>query len=153
MKKLVLIFLVLFLAVSCKKELVKEPKGLLDREKMVNIMYDLSVLEAVRYQNPLSVDSMDTNPTKFILRKYKVDSVQFSQSNKYYAANYETYKDMFDEINARLEKQKKVLDSLVKIEDKKAAKKSKTKIDDKEGSKKTQDLKNADASKEKMELR
>lgn len=154
MKKFVLIIVVLFLAVSCKKELIKKPNRLIERGKMVDIMYDLSLLEAVRYQNPLSLDSMNTNPKKFILKKYKVDSLQFSQSNKYYAANYETYKEIFDEINARIEKQKKIADSLVKIEEKKAAKKNKKgkKVDDK-GLEKPEKLKNADSLKQKMEDR
>jgi hypothetical protein len=125
MKNFLLIVLVLFLSVSCKKDLVKEPKRLIEKEKMIDIMYDLSILEAIKYQNPLSVDSMDTNQKKFVLQKYKVDSLQFAQSNIYYAADYDTYKDMFDEIAKRLEKNQKVADSLVKIEEKKAAKANK----------------------------
>jgi len=125
MKNFVLIVLVLFLSVSCKKELVKEPKRLIEKEKMIDIMYDLSILEAIKYQNPLSVDSIDTNQKKFVLQKYKVDSLQFAQSNIYYAADYDTYKDMFDEIARRLERNQKEADSLVKIEEKKAAKANK----------------------------
>jgi meiotically up-regulated gene 157 (Mug157) protein len=125
MKNFVVIVLILFLSVSCKKELVQEPKGLIEREKMIDIMYDLSLLEAMKYQNPLSLDSIDTNPKKFILRKYKVDSLQFAQSNIYYAADYTTYKDMFDQIAKRLEKKQKAVDSIVKVEEKKAAAKAK----------------------------
>nr|WP_233566136.1 DUF4296 domain-containing protein [Flavobacterium sp. 81] len=85
-------------------------------------MYDLSLLEAIKYQNPMSVDSNETNPTKFILQKYKVDSLQFAQNNMYYAADYESYKDMFDEISKRLAKNQRATDSLVKIDEKKEAK-------------------------------
>ncbi|MET0945892.1 MAG: DUF4296 domain-containing protein [Flavobacterium sp.] len=122
MKNFVFIILVLFLSVSCKKELVKEPKRLIEKEKMVDIMYDLSLLDAMKYQNPLSLDSIDADPKKFILKKYKVDSLQFAQSNIYYAADYDTYKDMFDEISKRLAVQQRAADSIVKIEEKKAAK-------------------------------
>jgi hypothetical protein len=125
MKNFVLIILVLFLSVSCKKELVKEPKRLIDKGKMIDIMYDLSVLDAIKYQNPLSLDSTDSSQKKFIFQKYKVDSLQFAQSNMYYAADYESYKDMFDQIAKRLEKNQKKADSLVKIEEKKAAKEKK----------------------------
>jgi len=122
MRNFVLIVLVLFLSVSCKKELVKEPKKLIEKDKMIDIMYDLSLLEAIRYQNPVSLDSLETSPTKFVLQKYKVDSLQFAQSNMYYAADYSNYKEMFDEVGKRLEKNKRATDSLVKIEEKKAAK-------------------------------
>jgi len=122
MRNFVLIVLVLFLSVSCKKELVKEPKKLIEKDKMIDIMYDLSLLEAIRYQNPVSLDSLETSPTKFVLQKYKVDSLQFAQSNMYYAADYSNYKEMFDEVGKRLEKNKRTTDSLVKIEEKKTAK-------------------------------
>jgi hypothetical protein len=127
MKNFVFIILVLFLSVSCKKDLVKEPKRLIERGKMVDIMYDLSLMEAMKYQNPLSLDSVDSDPKKFVFKKYKVDSLQFAQSNIYYAADYNGYKDMFDEIGKRLAVQQRATDSIVKIEDKIAAKEAKKK--------------------------
>ncbi|CAD0003457.1 MULTISPECIES: DUF4296 domain-containing protein [Flavobacterium] len=122
MKNFVFILLVLFLSVSCKKELVKEPAKLIAKEKMIDIIYDLSLLDAIKYQQPLSLDSVESNPKKFIFKKYKVDSLQFAQSNIYYAADYDNYKEMFDEINARLDKEKKVIEKKIKAEEKKAAK-------------------------------
>ncbi|MFH6993152.1 DUF4296 domain-containing protein [Flavobacterium sp. FlaQc-48] len=127
MRNCVVIVLVLFLSVSCKKELVKQPAKLIEKGKMIDIMYDLSLLEAMKYQNPISLDSNETNPTKFILKKYKVDSLQFAESNKYYATDYESYKDMFDEIGKRLAIKQRATDSIVKIEEKKAAKAAKKK--------------------------
>jgi len=122
MKNFVFVILVLFLFVSCKKELVKEPAKLIEKEKMIDIIYDLSLLEAIKYQQPLSLDSVESNPTKYVFKKYKVDSLQFAQSNIYYAADYDSYKDMFDEINARLDKEKKSTEIKLKAEEKKAAK-------------------------------
>ena len=127
MKNFVVIVLVLFLSVSCKKELVKQPAKLIAKDKMIDIMYDLSLLEAMKYQHPVSADSVETDPTKFILKKYKVDSLQFSQSNQYYAADYEEYKNMFDEIGKRLAVKQRATDSIVKLEEKKAAKDKKVK--------------------------
>ncbi|WP_165834941.1 DUF4296 domain-containing protein [Flavobacterium cheongpyeongense] len=122
MKNFVFVILVLFFSVSCKKELVKEPARLIAKEKMMDIIYDLSLLEAIKYQQPLSLDSVESSPAKFIFKKYKVDSIQFAKSNMYYAADYESYKEMFDEINARLEKEKKNTEIKLKAEEKKAAK-------------------------------
>jgi hypothetical protein len=119
MKKIIIIISIVIFAVGCKKELVEKPERLVERDKMIDIMYDLSLLEAIKYQNPLSLDSSDTNPTRFILKKYKVDSLQFVKSNMYYAADYNDYKVMFDEVGARIEKNKKKIDSLIKIEEKK----------------------------------
>ncbi|WP_264531494.1 DUF4296 domain-containing protein [Flavobacterium sp. N502540] len=128
MKNFIVIILVLFLSVSCKKELVKQPAKLIGKDQMIDIMYDLSILEAMKYQHPVSADSVETNPTAFILKKYKVDSVQFSQSNRYYAADYENYKSIFDEVGKRLAVNQRATDSIVKIEEKKAAKEKKKPI-------------------------
>ncbi|UWY28898.1 DUF4296 domain-containing protein [Flavobacterium sp. TR2] len=127
MKNFIVILLVLFLSVSCKKEVVKQPAKLIEKEKMIDIMYDLSLLEAMRYQKPLSLDSIDNNPTRFVLKKYKVDSLQFAQSNIYYASDYESYKDMFDAVNKRISVNQRAADSLAKIDEKKAAKEAKNK--------------------------
>lgn len=127
MKNFVFIILVLFLSVSCKKELVKQPAKLIGKEKMMDIIYDLTLLEAIKYQQPLSLDSVESSPKKFIFKKYKVDSLQFAKSNIYYASDYDAYKEMFDQINARLEKEKKSTDLKLKAEEKKAAKANKNK--------------------------
>ena len=149
MKNFVFIILVLFLSVSCKKDLVKEPKRLIEKGKMIDIMYDLSLLDAMKYQNPMSLDSVDADPKKFIFKKYKVDSLQFAQSNIYYAANYDTYKDMFDEIGKRLAVKQRAVDSIVKIEEKKAAKiiakKPKVKVNIKDSIKKPSNPINIDS--------
>ena len=127
MKNFIVILLVLFLSISCKKDVVKQPEKLIEKDKMIDIMYDLSLLEAMRYQKPLSLDSIDNDPTKYILKKYKVDSLQFAQNNMYYASDYDSYKDMFDEVNKRISVVQRAADSLAKIDEKKAAKESKKK--------------------------
>lgn len=128
MKNCLVILLVLFLSVSCKKDVVKEPAKLIEKDKMIDIMYDLSLLDAMKYQHPELIDSTETNPTKFILKKYKIDSLQFAQNNMYYAADYENYKDMFDEVSKRLAKVQRATDSIVTIEEKKKAKVTKDSI-------------------------
>lgn len=120
--------MVLFLSISCKKDVIKQPAKLIEKDKMIDIMYDLSLLEAMRYQKPLSLDSIENDPTKFVLKKYKVDSLQFAQNNMYYASDYESYKDMFDEVNKRISVNQRAADSLVKIDEKKEAKANKNKL-------------------------
>jgi hypothetical protein len=127
MKNFIVIILVIFLSISCKKDVVKQPAKLIEKDKMIDIMYDLSLLEAMRYQKPLSLDSIENDPTKFILKKYKVDSLQFAQNNMYYASDYENYKDMFDQVNKRISVNQRAADSLAKIDEKKAAKETKKK--------------------------
>jgi hypothetical protein len=112
-------FLAILTLLGCKEDLVKQPKHLIERAQMVNIMYDLSLLEAVKYQNPAVLDSNQIRPKQFIYKKYKIDSLQLAKNNVYYASDYKNYKIMFDEVVKRIEKDKKKVSALLKAEEKK----------------------------------
>ncbi len=127
MKKILPFFIVLMILVGCKKELVKEPKQLIEREKMVNIMYDLSLLQAMKTENPTFLDSFKNNSNQYIFKKYKIDSLQFAQSNIYYAADYKEYETMYNQVKARLDKEKKLLEAWTKAKAKKEMLKAKKK--------------------------
>jgi hypothetical protein len=115
MKKIILMFsLVLFLA-SCNHNAVEKPENLIEEEVMTNILYDLSILEAMKSQNPYAPQNQSMNPKDYIFKKYKIDSLQFATSNRYYVSQIEAYKKMYDQVNERLEKEKKAADSLVLI--------------------------------------
>ncbi|WP_269685891.1 DUF4296 domain-containing protein [Flavobacterium lacustre] len=118
MKKIV-VLVVLLVFVSCKEEVVKKPNRLIEKDVMVNIMYDLSLLEAIKYQSPAILDSNKISPKQYIYKKYKVDSLQFAQSNVYYASDYEEYKNMFEQMTKRLDQKKLAVEALIKAEKKK----------------------------------
>lgn len=118
MKKIITLLVVLVF-VSCKEETVQEPKRLIEKKVMLDVMYDLSLLEAIKYKNPTVLDSNKINPRQYIFKKYKIDSLQFAQSNVYYASDYEEYKIMFEEITKRLDKNKKAVDAKIKAAKKK----------------------------------
>jgi hypothetical protein len=73
------------------------------KDKMIDVMYDLSILDAIKYQNPASLETYKINPSQYIYKKYKIDSAQFAQSNIYYASNYKDYKEMYDEVIKRID--------------------------------------------------
>jgi hypothetical protein len=122
MRKAMSFLAILILIVSCKKEIVEKPDRLIEKNKMFDIMYDLAILEGIKYQNITSLADYNVNSSQYIYKKYKIDSLQFVQSNVYYASNYEEYKDFFDEIVKRIDDQKAVVDSLVVIDVKKKVK-------------------------------
>lgn len=128
MKKIIaLLGILVFL--SCKEEVVKKPNKLIEKSVMVNIMYDLSLLEAIKYQAQEVLDSNQIAPKQYIYKKYKIDSLQFAKSSVYYAANYEEYKNMFDQVSKRLDKEKARVDALIKAEEKKKRKTKKKEKD------------------------
>jgi hypothetical protein len=122
MRKALSFLAILILFLSCKEEVVEKPDRLIEKNKMVDIMYDLAILEGMKYQNITSLVDYNVNSSQYIYKKYKIDSLQFVQSNVYYASNYEKYKDFFDEIVKRIDDQKAVVDSLVLIDVKKKVK-------------------------------
>ena len=126
MKKIV-VLVVLLVFVSCKEEVVKKPNRLIEKDVMVNIMYDLSLLEAIKYQSPATLDSNKISPKQYIYKKYKVDSLQFAQSNVYYASDYEEYKNMFEQMTKRLDQKKLAVEALIKAEKKKTKETKKAK--------------------------
>lgn len=104
MRRSVLFFLLLSL-MGCNNT-VEKPKNLIDKDKMVDIMYDLSLLEAIKSQN-INGGISNQNANAYLYKKYKIDSIQLVQSNKYYAADVEEYKKMFEEVKSRLDEQTK----------------------------------------------
>jgi len=118
-KKILLFLVVSSMLFSCQKELVKTPNHLIEKDKMINIMYDLALLEAIKIQNPSSLDSFKINSNEYIFKKYKIDSLQFAQNNIYYAADYKEYKKMFEKIKSRLDKNKIIVENLIKEKKKK----------------------------------
>lgn len=83
-------------------------------------MYDLSILEAIKIQNPSSLDTFKINSNQYIYKKHKIDSAQFAQNNIYYAADYQEYKKMYEQVKMRLEKNKFLIEAAIKVEKKKA---------------------------------
>jgi hypothetical protein len=120
MKKVMSLFILAVLFLSCNKDLVEKPDDLIDEKVMKEIIYDISLLDAIKYQNPDSLFSNGINPKTYIFKKYKIDSLQLAKSNAYYAADYREYKKMLDDINSRLNNEKNAIDLLVKKAEKKA---------------------------------
>jgi CTP:phosphocholine cytidylyltransferase-like protein len=111
MRKSLPFFIVLMLLFGCKRQIVNEPKNLIDRETMVNILYDLSLLEAMQIENPSLMDSFKNNSNEYILKKYKIDSLQFIQSNSYYASDYKEYEKIYSQVKARIDLNKAELET------------------------------------------
>jgi hypothetical protein len=118
MKKSISLLAILALF-GCKEDLVKKPDPLIERSKMMDIMYDMALLEAIKYQNPAVLDSNQIRPKQFIYKKYKIDSLQLAQNNVYYAADYKNYKIMFEAVVKRVTNEKKRVNALIKLEQKK----------------------------------
>lgn len=112
MKKIILLgMMVLFF--GCNSNSVEKPKNLIGKDKMVDILYDISLLEAIKTQNINGGITVKMG-NDFIYKKYKIDSIQFAKSNKYYASDVEEYKKLFEKVKERLNKETLKMDGKLK---------------------------------------
>jgi hypothetical protein len=109
MKKLAAI-VVLLLCIGCGEKPVEKPERLLDKKEMVNILYDLSILQAVNSYQQKILDDNKIDPKTYIYKKYKIDSLTFAQNDKYYASQLEEYEDIHKKVAERLKADKAAYD-------------------------------------------
>lgn len=108
MKKLVFILLSA-LAISCGNETVQKPEHLLSEDEMVDILYDVSLLQSLKSYRPQILDSNNVDPRTYIYKKYKIDSTTFSQNHNWYAHDLENYEKIQKRLVTRLERQQEKL--------------------------------------------
>lgn len=128
MKKILCFFIGLFLLVSCQQNAIDKPDNLIDEDTMENILYDLALLEAIRTNNPASLEKKSITASTYVYDKYDIDSLQFVKSNHYYASDVHNYLKMYQRIEERLGKKKTEMDTIIAQEarQKKAPKEAKT---------------------------
>lgn len=118
MKKLIVIINLVFVLFSCSdKNEIKKPSKPIEKATMENILYDLALLQALRNYNPEKLTENGIDSKTYIYRKYKIDSLQLHENNKYFAADIEDYKVMFENVSNRLLAEKKIADAIIKKED------------------------------------
>lgn len=109
MKNIVFLFISL-LVLSCSKNPVPKPDNLLDEEVMVDIIFDISVLQATDGSMPNKLFENNIKMDQYIFEKYKIDSLTYRQNQNYYAADARKYKKIYKKVIERLEEEKIKLD-------------------------------------------
>jgi hypothetical protein len=102
MAKYYILLCLCFFVIGCQDSSIEKPKNLIDKEVMTSILYDMAVLDAVKSQNiggGISVKGMN----EYIYKKYKIDSIQFSESNKYYASDIDGYEKMYQKVKSKID--------------------------------------------------
>ena len=81
MKKLILLFI--FCRLFSCNDIIEPPKNLVEEDKMSEVIAELALADQLSMvSNNYNADSQ----TRFIFKKLKVDSKNFSESYKYYIA-------------------------------------------------------------------
>jgi len=102
------VLLALFI-VACNNDIAPKPAHLLSEDNMVNIFYDLSLLQAIKSFTPKTLEDHKIDSKNYIYKKYKTDSLTFAQNHTYYALNLEKYEAIQKRVSDKLKKSKEMI--------------------------------------------
>lgn len=120
MKFRIYILLICVLILGCNKKIRPEkPSNLIAKDKMVDILFDLYIINGAKNVNKTLMEKMSFDGEKYVYNKHDIDSLQFANSNAYYAYDIEGYTKMVEKARDRLEKEKDKAQTLQKEEQKK----------------------------------
>jgi len=109
MKRILIIIFVLILN-SCFDNVDNEkPQDLISEENMVNIIYDMSLINVSKGINKRIIENNGMRPKSYILNKYNIDSIQFVNSNRYYSKDLEKYLMIYEKVLEKLEINRKLI--------------------------------------------
>ena len=117
--------MICMLVLACNEKVIEPPENLIPQKVMVNILYDLSVLNAAKNTNPEVLKDNRIETMEYLYSKYTIDSVQFVRSDLYYASIPLEYEKIYKAVEARLtetkenfeEERKKQRDSVISTSD------------------------------------
>lgn len=113
-------FIMVFIMISsCKNDEIKKPNDLISEDTMVDILYEMAIMEGIRLNNPVTFMEYQIDPAKHLFEKYKIDSLQFAESNFYYASDVNKYLELYQKIQDRIDTEYQKTDSISKSEIKK----------------------------------
>jgi hypothetical protein len=82
MKRLAYILMPLLLLLACRQgDVVKKPDNLIKEDEMVDILYDMSLLQAIKTSKPQLLEQQNISAEAYIYKKYKVDSTTLVTSH------------------------------------------------------------------------
>ena len=84
---------------------------------MVNIIYDLSILQAAEGAYTYKLADSNIEIDQYIFDKYKIDSTTFSQNQLYYASDLSKYKKIYKKVIEKLDNEKLKNEELLKDAD------------------------------------
>ncbi|WP_298893573.1 DUF4296 domain-containing protein [uncultured Psychroserpens sp.] len=97
--------LIILLLFSCSNKAPK-PDNLIPEGKMVDIIYDVSILTAAKGVNRKLIENNGILPEEFIYNKHNIDSLQFVSSLNYYASDPEKYDNIYTRVDERIQAKK-----------------------------------------------
>lgn len=96
----------------------EKPDNLISKEKMVDILYDVFILNAAKGSSKMILEKNGIYPENYVFEKYGIDSLQFAQSNDYYGFYVDDYETIMVNVDQRISAEKKRYEMVVEKETK-----------------------------------
>ena len=80
---------------------------------MIDILYDISIIDAIDNTYPTALKDNGLEVMAFVYEKYGVDSTQYVESDLYYASDPSQYKEIYQTLHNRLQKQRDSLTNAI----------------------------------------
>lgn len=108
MKQFKYLIVICVLIASCSDSSEpKAPKNLISKDKMVDVLIDLSLVSSAKGINKKVLEKNGITPDEYVFKRFKIDSAQFSESNAYYSYYIDDYKQILNEVQDSLNRLKK----------------------------------------------
>tara|TARA_B100001939_G_scaffold319046_1_gene306929 strand:+ start:435 stop:869 length:435 start_codon:yes stop_codon:yes gene_type:complete len=108
MKKIIIIFLIINSCIFMDEKNVA-PVNLISEDKMIEILYDMSLISVSKGINKRIIENNGMKPKKYILKKHNIDSIQFVASNEYYSKDLEAYLSIYEEVLKKLQSNREIV--------------------------------------------
>jgi len=110
--------LTVLLFLSCQEiQCPKKPENLISKQDMMQILADVYISNASRSgSNNKIIRRHGIDLDSLLKAKHQLDSLQFAESNTYYASNLKLYSEIITGVQEILEHKKKHIDSIVTLE-------------------------------------
>ncbi|MEM8763255.1 MAG: DUF4296 domain-containing protein [Bacteroidota bacterium] len=114
MKQLGITLLLFLMLVGCAEKVVEPPANVIPREKMITILYDLALLNATNTSFRNVMQKQNKQMMELLYERHDIDSLQFAESDLYYASKPLEYEYIYEQIESRLKKKQKALEDAKK---------------------------------------
>lgn len=121
MKKLLIIGMAITILSCDRTEKPSVPDNLLSKEKMVEVLYDVYILNAAKGASKTVLEKNGIFPEDYVFKKHNIDSLQFAESNAYYGFYVEEYESILSRLEQKIDADRVTYQALIdqEVEDRK----------------------------------
>lgn len=122
-KRISLFIFIFGLCFACNTiERPKKPDNLIAKNKMIDILFDVFVLNAAKATEKKALEENNVTPDSYIYNKYQIDSLQFVMSNEYYAYDIKEYEEIIEKVEEKIKAEKAIYQKEIDIEEERRTK-------------------------------